>query len=397
MTDYRLISPDYFAAMGMDWSKGAPSPATTTRPRRALSSSMKPWLSAISRAKTRSENGSNLSGDPKDLREIVGVIADVRNYGVDAEVKPEVYVPFLQSAPDYLASQTSAMTIVVRSAIDPAGLAEALREQVQALDKDQPVSAIKTMERYLAESMLQRRFSMLLLGAFAGLALVLAAVGIYGVIAYTVTQRTHEMGIRIALGAKGSDILRLVFGNAMVTTLTGIVARSRRRLRVDPAFAKPSLPGQPDRPVCFRCDSALLLLWPSAATSARHAMKVNPIAPRENHEGWSNLRSPPSASAIRWTRLLQDIRFGFRMLFKSPGFTAVAIISLALGIGANTAVFSVINSVLLESAALSGAAIDCSRLGRRQSRRHFARTGFRDRCRRLARAEPHLRGDRDLC
>src|SRR3977135_2636567 len=92
-----------------------------------------------------------LSGDPKDLREIVGVVGDVRNYGVDAEVKPEVYVPFLQSAPAYLSSVVSAPPIVGRRACDPTALAAALREQVQVLDKDQPVSEIQTMEYYLAD------------------------------------------------------------------------------------------------------------------------------------------------------------------------------------------------------------------------------------------------------
>jgi putative ABC transport system permease protein len=220
-----------------------------------------------------------LSGDPKDLREIVGVVADARNYGVDAEVKPEVYVPFLQSAPEYLSSVVSALTIVMRSAIEPAALGAALREQVQALDKDQPVSEIKTMEWYLADSMAQRRFNMFLLGAFAGLALVLAAVGIYGVIAYTVTQRTHEMGIRIALGARGGDILRLVFGNAMTTTLTGIV------LGLGAAFALTRLlrsllyQVSPTDPVVFAAIPLLLLSVAVLATylPARRAMKVNPI------------------------------------------------------------------------------------------------------------------------
>ena len=222
LTDYRLINPDYFAAMGMKLVKGRAFSRYDNEDAPGVVIINETMAARFFAGEDPIGRRLDLSGDPKDLREIVGVVGDVRNYGVDAEVKPEVYVPFLQSAPEYLSGVVSAMTIVVRSAIEPTALGTALREQVQALDKDQPVSEIKTMEWYLADSMAQRRFNMLLLGAFAGLALVLAAVGIYGVIAYTVTQRTHEMGIRIALGAKGGDILRLVFGNAMATTLTGI-------------------------------------------------------------------------------------------------------------------------------------------------------------------------------
>jgi len=279
MTDYRLINSDYFAAMGMKLVKGRAFSRFDTEAAPGVVIINETMAARFFAGEDPIGRRLDLSGDPKDLREIVGVVGDVRNYGVDAEVKPEVYVPFLQSAPDYLSGVVSAMTIVMRSAIEPAALAAALREQVQALDKDQPVSEIKTMEWYLADSMAQRRFNMLLLGVFAGLALVLAAVGIYGVIAYTVTQRTHEMGIRIALGAKGRDILRLVFGNAMVTTLTGIA------LGLGAAFALTRLlrsllyQVSPTDPVVFAAIPLLLLSVAAIATylPARRAMKVNPI------------------------------------------------------------------------------------------------------------------------
>ena len=222
----------------------------------------------------------DLSGNPRDWREIVGVVGDVRNYGVDADVKPEVYVPFLSKArPSYLANVVSAMTIVVRSANAPSALAAAFREQVQALDKDQPVSEVKTMEWYLAESMAQRRFNMLLLGAFAGLALVLAAVGIYGVIAYTVTQRTHEMGIRIALGARGGDILRLIFAQCDVTTLTGIVIGLGAAFALTRLLQSLLYQVSPTDPLVFATIPLLLLIVAGVATyiPARRAMKVDPI------------------------------------------------------------------------------------------------------------------------
>jgi putative ABC transport system permease protein len=171
------------------------------------------------------------------------------------------------------------MNVIVRSPNDASTLASTLREQVQALDKDQPVSELRTMEWYLADSMAQRRFNMLLLGAFAGLALVLAAVGIYGVIAYTVEQRTHEMGIRIALGAKGGDILRLVFAGAMVTTLAGIVIGLAAAFGLTRLLQSLLYQVTATDPFVFAVIPILLLAVAVIATyiPARRAMKVDPV------------------------------------------------------------------------------------------------------------------------
>jgi putative ABC transport system permease protein len=279
MTDYRLINSDYFAAMGMKLVKGRPFSRADNETAPGVVIINETLAARFFPGEDPIGNRLDLSGEPRDLREIVGVVGDVRNYGVDAEVKPEVYVPFLQSAPEYLAGVASALTIVVRSAIEPATFAAALREQVQALDKDQPVSAIRTMEWYLADSMAQRRFNMLLLGVFAGLALVLAAVGIYGVIAYTVTQRTHEMGIRIALGARGGDILRLVFANAMVTTLAGIVIGLAAAFALTRLLQSLLYQVTATDPFVFATIPVLLLVVAVVATyiPARRAMKVDPI------------------------------------------------------------------------------------------------------------------------
>jgi putative ABC transport system permease protein len=279
MTDYRVISPDYFAAMGMRMLKGRTFAAPDTQDAPGVVIINETLAARYFPGEDPIGKRLDLSGAPKDLREIVGVVADVRNYGIDADVKPEVYVPLSQSTPGYLSSVSSALIIVMRSTIDPTALSQTLREQVQALDKDQPVSEIKTMEWYLADSMAQRRFNMLLLGVFAGLALVLAAVGIYGVIAYTVTQRTHEMGIRIALGARGGDILRLVFSNSMATTIIGIMIGLVAAFALTRLLQSLLYQVSATDPVVFATIPLLLLTVAAIATyvPARRAMKVNPI------------------------------------------------------------------------------------------------------------------------
>jgi putative ABC transport system permease protein len=146
--------------------------------------------------------------------EIVGVVADARLYGLDAPVEPAVYMPHMQH-PEYR------MAIVVRSTGDPAAMASGVRREILRLDPEQPVSNVRTMETVLADSLMLRRVSMLLLTVFASLALTLATVGIYGLTAYAVSRRTHEIGLRVALGASQSQVLRLVVGRGLITSLIG--------------------------------------------------------------------------------------------------------------------------------------------------------------------------------
>ena len=149
-------------------------------------------------------------------REVVGIVGHVKHVGLEGESRVQYYIPYDQRP----SSQT--LNLAVRTEGDPTALAGAVREAIRSVDRDMPVYRVLTMERLVSDSLAQRRFAMFLFGVFAALALVLAVVGLYGVMSYMVTQRTHEIGLRVALGAQSSDIMRMVVGRGMVLVLVGV-------------------------------------------------------------------------------------------------------------------------------------------------------------------------------
>ncbi len=219
---YHAISPDYFRAISIPVQKG--------RPFTERDADKSPPVIIINETFARrffpdeDPIGKQVTIDNPDpklqlAREIVGVVKDVRHLGLEAKVEPEFYVSYLQ-APD------RRMTLVMRAAsVNPtsiANIAAATREGIKAVDKDQYVPNIRTMENVLSESIAPHRFSMMLLGMFAFVALLLSSVGIFGVMNYTVTQRTHELGLRMALGAQRRHVLKLVVGQGMMLAVGGV-------------------------------------------------------------------------------------------------------------------------------------------------------------------------------
>ena len=203
---------------------------------------------------------------------IVGVVADIKNGDLTAESRAMSYWPHPELA-------YSAMTLTVRTVVDPLTLAPAVEAQIRSLDKDQPVSDVRTMDQWIAKSLAQTRFSSLLLAVFAALALLLAAIGIYGVMSYAVSQRTSEIGIRLALGAERRDILRMIVGNGVRLAVVGLTIGGLLAAGLSRTLTSLLFQTRPTDPVTFATVVGVLGAVAVLASylPARRASRIAPI------------------------------------------------------------------------------------------------------------------------
>jgi putative ABC transport system permease protein len=271
ISNVRIVGADYFSTMGIPLlrgrsftehdRKGEPETVIVDE---ALAQRFWPNEDPLGKRLQRGKTGS--------WRTVVGVISDAKEYSAEKEPPITVYYPFEQVA-------ARSMYLVIRTEPDPLTMTAAITKEIQGVDPAQPVFDVKSVDQRLYDSLARRRFSMFLLTVFAVVALILAAIGIYGVMAYSVSHRTREIGIRVALGAQPRDVLSLVIRQGIILTLTGalaglIVALGLTRLMSSLLFGVGAMD-----PLTFVGVAALLITVALLACliPARRATKVDPI------------------------------------------------------------------------------------------------------------------------
>ncbi len=274
--NYRSVSPDYFRAINVPILKG--------RALDAHDNVSAPLAILVNQSLVRRDFAGeeplgkriNLGGTRPDGQpiwfEIVGVVADVRSLELNSEPTPEIYTSYLQDP-------FAGMSYVVRSQVEPESLIPAMREAVRQIDKAQPVAEVRELEQIVSEAASQPRFNTLLLSIFASVALLLVAAGIYGVMSYSVTQRTHEIGVRMALGAQTRDVIKLIVGQGIRLTLVGLAFGLVCAFALTRVMATLLYGVKPTDPSTFASGALLLTVVALLACylPARRATKVDPL------------------------------------------------------------------------------------------------------------------------
>jgi predicted permease len=272
--EYAVAMPGYFRTMGIPLREG--------RELTAQDAAEAPEVVVVDELLARrhwpgkSAVGKRINLIGREVGEwatVVGVVAHVRNAGPQEEGEPQIYLPFLQR------TQTP-LTIVVRSEAEPAAIMPELRRAVRAVDPDQPIRSLRPMEKIVHGAVARQRFNMLLLSIFAAVALVLAIVGLYGMMAGLVSQRVHEIGIRLALGGKPGDALRLILREGMRIVLAGLLIGLAASAALSRAVTGLLFSTGSTDPLTYGTIAALVLLISLAATwvPARRATRVDPLA-----------------------------------------------------------------------------------------------------------------------
>ncbi|MCA1566100.1 MAG: ABC transporter permease [Acidobacteria bacterium] len=272
LSEHIGIFPDYFKLMRVPLLKGREFTEQDTKQsapvviiNEAMASHFWPNEDALGKR-------IKIDYDQGVAREVVGIVNNVKNFGLDAEPKPEMYVSQNQFP-------FQATFLAVRSTVDPQSLSAPISREVMALDKDQPIYNVRTMEQVLDASLARQRFNMLLMSCFAVVAAILAAIGLYGVMAYSVAQRTHEIGVRMALGARQGDILRLIVGQGLKLAAIGIAVGLFGAFALTRIIESLLYGVSTTDPITFG-GIALLLMAVALLSSfipARRAIKVDPM------------------------------------------------------------------------------------------------------------------------
>ncbi len=272
-----VVSPGYFRAMGTPLVRGRLFDTRDSEQSERVvivneAAARRYWQG-------REPVGSRISALNAYFFVVVGVVADVRHQGLESETNPRVYLPHTQVMERMKASLLRSITLVLRSAAPSELLIAVVRRELSAVDREQPVSNIRTMRQVVAASVAERAFMTTLLGAFAALALLLALIGIYGVMSYVVTQRTHEIGVRLALGAGSSDILRLVIRQGMTLAFAGLSVGLPASLALTQLMKGLLYGVSATDPLTFAAAAALLMVVAllAALVPARRAAKVDPM------------------------------------------------------------------------------------------------------------------------
>jgi putative ABC transport system permease protein len=271
-TNYYAVTPDYFRAMGIRLVRG--------RVFTPQDDAKAPRVAIINETMARQHFANedpigkriNITNGPDTWREIVGIVGDINQYGVDKATSAQSYEPFAQVP-------FSSINVVIRTSGPSAALLGAIRPTVYAVDKDQPIGAIRPLEEIVADSIARQRFAVTLLTVFSLVALVIAAVGIYGVMAYSVVQRTGEFGIRMALGAQQRDVLRLVLVQGGKLVGLGLIIGLAATLAASRAMGSMLFNTSAQDPLTLATITVLLgaVALIACLLPANRATKVNPI------------------------------------------------------------------------------------------------------------------------
>jgi putative ABC transport system permease protein len=270
--NYYSVSPDYFKAMGIPLRRGRTFTSNDRQGAGRVVIVSEAFVSRFFPNEDAIGKRIHVTQGPQTWREIVGIVGDTKQYGLDQTSPAQVYEPLAQMP-------FSFMTFVVKTTGNPMTLARAIEQRIQSVDPEQPVTRSRPLQQIVNGSIADSRTGMLLLSVFAGIALLLAATGLYGVMAYSVTQQTREIGLRMALGAERGRVLKLVVGHGMLLTTIGLLIGLAGSLALTRLLHDFLFETSPTDPVIFTGISLMLACISLLACSipAWRASNVDPV------------------------------------------------------------------------------------------------------------------------